>query len=169
MQQLMFIGKRRLVWRESASPQMLAEDDALVRPFVAARCDGDGMFLLHDYTRVLRFGAKLGIVDRAFGHSDTDPFSPPFAYGHEGVAEVLQCGPGVRTFQAGDVVIVPWAISCGTCVSCLQGRTSTCGRQEHSPVCIRIRHVLWQKWRHAVGLPARSPCRLHAGTGACRC
>jgi threonine dehydrogenase-like Zn-dependent dehydrogenase len=133
MQQLMYVGKRRLVWREGIEPQLLAEDDALVRPFVATRCDGDSLFLLHDYERVLRFGAKLGIVDRSFGSRDTNPFSPPFAYGHEGVAEVLRCGPGVRRFHPGDVVVVPWAISCGTCVSCAEGRTSTCAATGRCP------------------------------------
>jgi threonine dehydrogenase-like Zn-dependent dehydrogenase len=133
MQQLLYIGKRRLVWREGLEPQLLAEGDALVRPFIATRCDGDGMFLLHDYERALRFGAKLGVVDPAFGSRNTNPFSPPFAYGHEGVAEVLQCGPSVKNFRRGDIVIVPWAISCGTCMSCAEGRTSTCAATGRCP------------------------------------
>jgi threonine dehydrogenase-like Zn-dependent dehydrogenase len=133
MQQLMYVGRRRLVWREGPEPQLLADDDALVRPFVATRCDGDAMFLVHDHARLLRLGARLGIVDRAFASPDTDPFAPPFAYGHEGVAEVLKCGPGVKDFRRGDVVIVPWAVSCGSCVSCVAGRTSTCAAQGRCP------------------------------------
>lgn len=133
MQQLMYVGKRRLVWHESREPELLADDDALVRPFIATRCDGDGMYLLHDYNRALRWGAKLGIVASAFATPDTNPFSPPFAYGHEGVAEILRCGPGVKNFRTGDVVIVPWAISCGRCMSCAEGRTSTCSASRRCP------------------------------------
>ena len=54
------------------------------------------------------------------------PFKAPFAIGHESVAEVLSCGDEVKHFKAGDKVIVPYAISCGTCSHCLSGLTSKC-------------------------------------------
>src|SRR5687768_7129750 len=113
MQQLMYVGKRRLVWRDAAEPKLEADDDALVRPFVATRCDGDALYLLRDRDRLLKLGAKLGLLAPALASRGTSPFFPPFAYGHEGVAEVLKCGPSVEKFHAGDVVVVPWAVSCG--------------------------------------------------------
>ena len=54
------------------------------------------------------------------------PFKAPFAIGHELVAEILSCGDEVKHFKAGDKVIVPYAISCGTCSHCLSGLTSKC-------------------------------------------
>jgi len=54
------------------------------------------------------------------------PFKEPFAIGHECVAEVIAIGPAVTTVRVGQTVIVPWAISCGTCPRCLRGLTSTC-------------------------------------------
>ncbi len=46
--------------------------------------------------------------------------------GHECVAEVVSCGDAVSAFQRGDKVIVPWAISCGSCSHCLSSLTSKC-------------------------------------------
>jgi threonine dehydrogenase-like Zn-dependent dehydrogenase len=126
MQQLMYIGKRRLVWREAAEPRLATDEDALVRPFVATRCDGDGLFLLGDRDRLLTLGAKVGYFHPGLGSAATSPFCPPFAYGHEAVAEVVRCGAKVTKFRPGDVVVVPWAIGCGACASCVAGRTSTC-------------------------------------------
>ena len=55
------------------------------------------------------------------------PFQPPFAIGHECVAEVLDVGDAVRSVHAGQLVSVPFQISCGECVACRAGRTSNCG------------------------------------------
>lgn len=53
------------------------------------------------------------------------PFKGPFAI-DQCVAEVIAIGPAVTTVRVGQTVIVPWAISCGTCPRCLRGLTSTC-------------------------------------------
>jgi threonine dehydrogenase-like Zn-dependent dehydrogenase len=106
---------------------MVCETDALVRPFIAARCDGDSFYLRHNLRKLLTAGAMLHVVDEGFRHSETDPFAGPFAYGHECVAEVLSCGSAVRGFRPGDIVIVPWAISCGHCAQCGVGLTTKCG------------------------------------------
>jgi alcohol dehydrogenase len=75
---------------------------------------------------MLSFGAKLHICDEAFASPGSNPLRGPFAYGHECVAEVTQCGSAVRRFAVGDVVSVPWAISCGSCPECTSGLTSKC-------------------------------------------
>jgi threonine dehydrogenase-like Zn-dependent dehydrogenase len=54
------------------------------------------------------------------------PFKGPFAIGHECVAEVLEVGRGVTSVRTGETVVVPWAVSCGTCARCRRGLTSKC-------------------------------------------
>ena len=53
-------------------------------------------------------------------------FAPPFAIGHECVAEVVACGEAVTRVEPGQLVVVPWAISCGECQRCQSGLTSHC-------------------------------------------
>ncbi len=126
MRELQYVKARRLAWRDVAEPSLLFPTDVIVRPFVAARCDGDPLFLQHDAGRVLTLGAKLHLCDEAFESSQSNPFVGPFAYGHECVAEVTACGSAVQQFTRGDRVIVPWAISCGNCAMCTAGLTSKC-------------------------------------------
>ena len=126
MRQLVLVRARTLEWRDAVDPTLRSATDALVRPFVAARCDGDVVFLQHDFERLMGVGAMVHLVDEAFRGPGTNPFAAPFAYGHECVAEVTACGPDVRRFKIGDVVIVPWAISCGACGPCAAGLTSKC-------------------------------------------
>jgi threonine dehydrogenase-like Zn-dependent dehydrogenase len=126
MQELRFVGRRKLVWADVPEPRLHCETDALVRPFVAARCDGDALFLQRDAARLLAAGARLHVIDEAFVSACSSPICGPFAYGHECVAEVVQCGERVQRFAVGDRVIVPWAISCGRCPTCLAGLTSKC-------------------------------------------
>jgi threonine dehydrogenase-like Zn-dependent dehydrogenase len=133
MQTLMFVGRRRLEWREVERPVLRAAGDVLVRPFVATRCDGDKLFLLHDFEPWLRLGACCGVVAQDFRSKSKDPFAAPFAYGHEGIAEVLECGAEVQRLRSGDHVVVPWALSCGTCPACVRGRTSVCEAGTRGP------------------------------------
>jgi alcohol dehydrogenase len=111
MRQLMVVKARTLAWRDVAEPTPSSATDAVVRPFVGARCDGDAMFLRHDFDGILRAGAMMHLVDEAFRGRSTNPFSPAFAYGHECVAEVTACGADVRRFRVGDLVIEGAAIT----------------------------------------------------------
>jgi threonine dehydrogenase-like Zn-dependent dehydrogenase len=54
------------------------------------------------------------------------PFQGPFGIGHECVAEVIEVGEGITTLRRGDVVVVPWAVSCGDCRECRLGLTAKC-------------------------------------------
>ena len=126
MRELQYVRARSLRWRDVPAPSLLLETDALVRPFVAARCDGDPLFLQRDAGRMLSLGARLHICDEAFGSPRTNPLLGPFAYGHECVAEITHCGSAVQGLAVGDVVSVPWAISCGKCPECSAGLTSKC-------------------------------------------
>lgn len=128
MKQLTYIKSKRLAWWDVAEPRLEAPGEALVRPFVAARCDGDSFFLRNDFGTLLRVGAALHVVDPAFRSARDDVFQGPFAYGHECVAEVVAIGDEVRDVAVKDLVIVPWAVACGACGRCGRGLTAHCER-----------------------------------------
>jgi len=50
----------------------------------------------------------------------------PGAIGHELIGVVEAVGSAVRTVREGDLVIAPFAISCGTCPNCLAGIQTAC-------------------------------------------
>lgn len=103
MRELVYIGHRRVEWRERPDPVLGSRHDAIVRPVAATTCDVD----------------RSIIGGRA-------PSPPPFAIGHECIAEVLETGPGVTHVGRGDLVVVPWHISCGRCDRCRAGLTAHC-------------------------------------------
>jgi threonine dehydrogenase-like Zn-dependent dehydrogenase len=128
MRQLMYVKKGVLAWREVAAPRLASPDDVLVRPFVASRCDGDAVFLFHDFGTALRAGALVNLIDPMVCSLGKSPFRGPFPYGHECIAEVVVRGEAVKDVEVGDAVIVPWAVSCGECATCRRGLTSKCQR-----------------------------------------
>lgn len=124
---LYYIKKGRLEWRECKKPIMENDHEALVRPFAVSKCDLDDIFLFTNISLKLKLGYWLGIVDPAvynvFGRNF---FKGPFPFGHECVAEVIETGERANKFKAGDVVSVPFQISCGSCLNCTMGLTSSC-------------------------------------------
>jgi threonine dehydrogenase-like Zn-dependent dehydrogenase len=127
MRQLTFMKKGRLEWREVPELQLTGPLQAIVRPFVAARCDGDCLPLFRSLTNLMNAGIALHLLDPIVANVlGPKPFRGPFAFGHECIAKVLAIGDGVRTINVGDNVIVPWAISCGHCFSCRNGLTAKC-------------------------------------------
>jgi alcohol dehydrogenase len=103
VRQLTFKGPGQLEWDEVAPPQLTGDGDAVVRPIAVATCDLDAAV----------------VAGKA-------PLPGPFAFGHEFVAEVVEVAPGVEQARAGDRVIVPFQVSCGTCDRCRRGRTASC-------------------------------------------
>jgi threonine dehydrogenase-like Zn-dependent dehydrogenase len=119
----------RLGWAEHPDPQLVEPTDALVRPFIAGRCDGDTVPLHRPVSRALQAGMALGFVDPVVGCiCGKVPFKGPFAIGHECVAQIIAVGADVARVSVGQTVVVPWAVSCGTCTRCRQGLTSKCER-----------------------------------------
>lgn len=100
MRSLVLEDARRLTWQEVADPQRRHEREAIVRPLAVAACDLDLPMI-------------LGVT----------PFPLPIHLGHECVAEVVE---GPDRFAAGDRVVVPFQISCGTCERCRLGLTASC-------------------------------------------
>jgi alcohol dehydrogenase len=104
MRRLEFVAPRRLEFREAAEPRIESDVQVIVRPVASSTCD----------------------LDRAIIAGAT-PFRPPFAIGHECVAEVVDTGDGAGVMP-GTTVVVPWHPCCTVCAACLQGRMADCER-----------------------------------------
>lgn len=102
MQQLMFIKPGATEWHDAPPPRLDADTDVLVRPVAVATCDLD-----------------VAIAQGRF------PIEGPFPLGHEFVAEVTDAGDDAG-HAPGDLIIVPFQISCGTCPRCRRGLTGSC-------------------------------------------
>jgi threonine dehydrogenase-like Zn-dependent dehydrogenase len=103
VRELTFVGRRQVEWRDVPDPVLQSPVDALVKPVAATTCDVDLVILL--------------------GRS---PLPPPFALGHECIAEVVDVGDAVTHVAIGDLVVVPWHISCGHCARCMAGLYAHC-------------------------------------------
>jgi threonine dehydrogenase-like Zn-dependent dehydrogenase len=100
---LTFAGRDQLEWREEPPPELGSDESALVRPVAVATCDLDDLIV-----------------------AGASPFPAPFAIGHEGVGEVVEVGDAVTSVAPGDLVIVPFQVSCGRCGPCLAARSGNC-------------------------------------------
>ena len=103
MRQLTYVGGNTIEWWDVPAPKLLDDRDALVRPLAVTRCDLD-----------------LTIVNGKSG------LPGPLALGHETAGIITEVGDAVRTFAPGDLVIVPFQISCGQCQRCQRGHTNAC-------------------------------------------
>lgn len=133
MRELNFIKSGTLAWRERPAPALEASTDVLVRPFVASRCDGDVVPIHRPVSRGMQAGLKAGLIDPVVASIvGPVPFQGPFGIGHEAIAQVTHVGDQVRNLNVGAVVVVPWAISCGTCTECARGVTAKCSTMRAS-------------------------------------
>jgi alcohol dehydrogenase len=103
MKQLTFLEAGKLEWREVSEPRIEADGEAIIRPLAVATCDLDLAFV-------------RGVA----------PAGREFAFGHECVAEVVEVGDAVTVAAPGDLVSVPFQISCGDCDRCRRGQTGNC-------------------------------------------
>ncbi len=103
MRQLTYVGGSTIKWWDVPEPKLQDDRDALVRPLAVTRCDLD-----------------LTIVSGKAG------LPGPFALGHETAGIVTDVGSAVTNFVPGDLVIVPFQISCGECERCRRGHTNAC-------------------------------------------
>lgn len=102
MQQLTFLSPGKFEWRDVPAPKLAADTDAIVAPVAVARCDLD-LYIAN------------GVA----------PYPGPFAFGHETVARVVEAG-SASGVQPGDLVVVPFQLSCGRCRNCRRGHTNAC-------------------------------------------
>ena len=99
-----WLGKHKMQVLEVPDPKLLNSRDAIVRITSTAICGSD----LHLYNGFVPTMQKGDIV------------------GHEFMGEVVEIGPGVKNLKAGDRVVVPFPIACGSCFFCKRGLTSVC-------------------------------------------
>ncbi len=104
MKALTWHGKRDVRVEDVPDPKIEAPTDAIIRVTSTAICGSD----LHLY-EVL--GAFL---------------EPGDILGHEPLGIVEEVGPQVTGIRAGDRVVIPFNISCGTCYMCERGLQSQC-------------------------------------------
>lgn len=103
MRQLTCVGAGKIEWREVPEPCLEGDGEALVRPLAVARCEIDPFLIA---------GAASS--------------QPPFALGHECVAEIVDLGDAVRGLRIGERVVVSFQLSCGRCIPCGSGRSALC-------------------------------------------
>src|SRR5690606_27185734 len=97
-------GKRDMRVENVPDPEILNRRDAIVRVTSTAICGSD----LHLYNGFIPSLMKGDIL------------------GHEFMGEVVEVGPDVKNLKAGDRVVVPFPIACGSCASCQAGDWSLC-------------------------------------------
>lgn len=104
MKALRYFGERDIRYEAMADPEMQDERDAIVRMTACSICGSD----LHIY----------------HGHGFSEDVG--FCVGHEAVGEVVEVGRGVKQLRVGDTVMMPAAVGCGACRSCLAGDVVHC-------------------------------------------
>jgi alcohol dehydrogenase len=135
MRELTYLGKGKLRWRDAEPPSLRDPQDALVRPFAVARCDLETAFFRHGLSPLLRLGVASHLLSpRLLDDLGKRPLAGPFAVGHECIAQVIEVGEDVRVRRVGDVVVVPYQISCGHCGLCSRGHTAHCETDRPSPI-----------------------------------
>jgi alcohol dehydrogenase len=81
----------------------MGDHEAIIRPLAVARCEIDPLLI-----------------------ATMAPDAPPFALGHECVAEVVSLGDRVRGLRPGQLVVPSFQLSCGHCSRCDAGHTANC-------------------------------------------
>lgn len=104
---MVLTGIRRMEMTDVATPQLMRNDDVLIRMGAVGVCGSD----VH-YYRTGRIGSQV--------------VKYPFAVGHEGAGIVVKTGRGVKLVRAGDRVAIEPAMSCWKCDQCRAGRHHTC-------------------------------------------
>jgi threonine dehydrogenase-like Zn-dependent dehydrogenase len=101
---MVYRGPYKLRVEEKDIPSIEHPNDAIVQVQLAAICGSD----LHLYHGMM--------PDTRVGHT----------FGHEFIGKVVDVGSSVENLRAGDRVMVPFNIFCGTCYFCARGLYSNC-------------------------------------------
>jgi len=100
-----FRGSGVLEYVERQPPQLVADDDVIVRIEACGIC-----------------GTDLNILATPPAHKAT----PGIVIGHEGVGIVAAVGPAVKHVQPGDRVVIANRLTCGKCDYCRRGLDNQC-------------------------------------------
>jgi 2-desacetyl-2-hydroxyethyl bacteriochlorophyllide A dehydrogenase len=104
MKALRYFGERDIRFDSMDDPRLEADSDAIIQMDACSICGSD----LHIY----------------HGHGFSEDIG--FCVGHEAVGEVVEVGSAVTRLRPGDKVMIPAAVGCGACRSCLSGNVIGC-------------------------------------------
>jgi 2-desacetyl-2-hydroxyethyl bacteriochlorophyllide A dehydrogenase len=104
MKALRYFGERDVRFDSMDDPRLEADSDAIIQMDACSICGSD----LHIY----------------HGHGFSEDIG--FCVGHEAVGEVVEVGSAVTRLRPGDKVMIPAAVGCGACRSCLSGNVIGC-------------------------------------------
>jgi S-(hydroxymethyl)glutathione dehydrogenase/alcohol dehydrogenase len=118
--------------------------------------DGEGGFAIDTIEVEPPGPGEVRVAMVAAGVCHTDHASlrwpGPLVLGHEGAGVVEAVGPDVAGVQAGQRVLLNWAIPCGSCFQCGRGMQSLCERT-HGPHAAQAgssrAHAGGTRWRGA--------------------
>ena len=130
MKALRYYGARDVRYETMDDPTPQSDRDAIVKISACSICGSD----LHIY----------------HGHGFSEDLG--FCVGHEAVGEVVEIGRGVQQLKVGDKVMLPAAVGCGRCRSCLSGVVQTCEYGEFG--CYGLSARLQGSQAEAVRVPA---------------
>ncbi|PKB25206.1 2-desacetyl-2-hydroxyethyl bacteriochlorophyllide A dehydrogenase [Novosphingobium kunmingense] len=130
MKALRYYGERDVRYETMDDPDPQSVRDAVVKVDACSICGSD----LHIY----------------HGHGFSEDVG--FCVGHEAVGEVMEVGSGVHRLKVGQKVMLPAAVGCGQCRSCLAGVVNTCEFSAGS--CYGLSAKLQGSQADAVRVPA---------------
>jgi alcohol dehydrogenase len=104
MRAIVYHGPDQKAWEEVPDPEIIGDDDAIVRVDAVTIC-GTDLHILKGDVPAVRQGRILG---------------------HEAVGTIEEVGDGVHTLAPGDRVLVSCITACGTCRFCREGRYGQC-------------------------------------------
>lgn len=130
MKALTYHGARDVRFETMDDPVPQSDRDAVVQVTACSICGSD----LHIY----------------HGHGFSEDVG--FCVGHEAVGEVLEIGRAVSRIKVGDKVMLPAAVGCGACRSCLAGNVANC--EFGAGACYGLSARLQGSQAEAVRVPA---------------
>jgi threonine dehydrogenase-like Zn-dependent dehydrogenase len=111
MKALVWTGANEIAVESVPEPQLLNDQDAMVRVTLSSVCGSD-LHILGGFIPWMRSGDVLG---------------------HEFMGEIVDVGKGVRRHKIGDRVVVCSVIACGRCWYCENGLFSVCDNGNTNP------------------------------------
>ena len=130
MKALTYHGARDVRFETMDDPVAQSDRDAVVQVSACSICGSD----LHIY----------------HGHGFSEDLG--FCVGHEAVGEVVEVGRAVSRIKVGDKVMLPAAVGCGACRSCLAGNVANC--EFGAGACYGLSAALQGSQAEAVRVPA---------------
>jgi len=103
MKAVVFHGKLDVRLEDRPVPKIIDPTDVIVKVRYSALCGSE----LHVYR----------------GHQ---PSKTGFIMGHETTGEVVELGSEIKNHKKGDVIVMPFTLSCGECFYCERGFSSRC-------------------------------------------